>query len=197
MTPLKLAPALLLLVSVLALAPGCGSSPPTRDDDAATTYYADPPFPAAALRDGIHPGQTYLFKITAVGSPEHRLRMRFLETGAEGAVMERAEWPATAQGPGESVMGEATWEELESHARYAKENTVVTDSEVTVPAGHFATRLYTVTTTDDEGHTEITRAHFAPAIPGPPVLTEISSDGDIMMTMTLLSFEPGEAAKTP
>lgn len=183
---------LLLAVALLvAAAPACGSSPATRT---AAADYAPPPFPAEALRDAIRPGRTYLYRVVAVGAPEHRVRLRFLETGPEGAVYERAEWPATAAGPANGTMAEASWRDFESHAHYPREHTVVTDSEVAVPAGRYATRLYTVTQPTDDGHAEITRAHFAVGLPGPPVQTQVARDGQIMMTMSLLSFEAGAAA---
>lgn len=86
-----------------------------------------------------------------------------------------------------------TWADLESHATYQADHTRVETTEVTVPAGTFSAWLYIVEEDTSEG-LKVTRAWFAPELPGAPVKHVVELDGQLRSTMELVTHENPESA---
>jgi hypothetical protein len=76
----------------------------------------------------------------------------------------------------------STWAELHDHAKFPAASTTFEDNvSLTVPAGTFTTRHYTVTR--DGAKSEL---WFAVDLPGPPVLFTTEKDGKVIMRGTML-----------
>lgn len=127
--------------------------------------YAPPPFPAQLIRAATGEGRSWHFRTTEPGKPATERLLRFAEVGAEGAAFESVAMVNGASS-GAPQRQQVSWEDLEGHAHYAENATVVDDAVVEVPAGRFRCVRYTV---KGEGGARMV-AWFAATLPGPPVL---------------------------
>ncbi len=82
--------------------------------------------------------------------------------------------------------GTSTWAELRDHASFPASHTVRERSHVEVPAGAFDTWAYVVTAETEDGEPSVSTFHFAPALPGPPILMTVVIAGEEIARMTLL-----------
>ncbi|MFT7625082.1 MAG: hypothetical protein ACI9WU_004273 [Myxococcota bacterium] len=170
-----------LTVIGLALMTGCATS----------QGMAPAPFSAEQIRDATAPGRAYRFLVTADGRPDVGREVRFVRTGERGCTIEGQSYRADGESMGQPKRSEALWDDLVGHAAYPEDHTVITQTEVEVPAGRFEARLYTVTA----GAT-VTRAWFADALPGAPVRHEVTrlvgpGDGVVVSSMILVSHKAG------
>lgn len=183
---------------LLALAAGCATTTareappePTVSDDARDRpEIARPPFSADEIRGATRPFRTYVWRVEASGRPPEVHRLRFVEVDDEGCRIERTLLDESGEARGEPSVRAATWEELVGHASYPREATTITDVEVEVPAGVFDAWRYQVIE-EEGGVTRVTRAYFAKALPGAPVLHVVEEDGVEVSRMALLAHDPG------
>lgn len=151
-------------------------------------------FDAADLQAGIPQGTRMRFHVTAAGTPTVEQRWEFVRADAAGTTIRSAVYGldgALIQDEGEAP---STWTELEAHASFPLASTAVAPSRVTVPAGTFATRLYTVDAVGPDGAAQVKRYHFATRFPGPPVLFTIEQGGEEVFRMELVERTvPGAA----
>ncbi len=152
---------------------------------------ADPPFPAAKIREGCPAGRWSKYRIEAPGEPTVVTVTEFTNVDNDGALFRVTTFDADGNPLGEPRTREATWQEFQSHATYPKAATEVDDGEIDVPAGTFDGWIYTVIE-EHEGATLVTRAEFAKDIPGPPAKHTVTRDGDIISKMELLEWGLGE-----
>ncbi len=76
----------------------------------------------------------------------------------------------------------AAWVDLHKHGQFPAAATTIQDNvQLTIPAGTFTTRLYTVKTGDS-----IRRLWFATDLPGPPVQFTTEQAGKVVMRATML-----------
>jgi hypothetical protein len=185
-------PARLLVLSLIV---ACGSSAP-RATPTPATQAASPAAPAAPSDIAPRPftpeqiaaampvGTSLQFRFEPAGKPPYvetwTVTAADAQTGTIAARREHADGTVETDPP-----GTATWSDLANHAAFPAHATTISDSQVTTPAGTFATRLYVVT---KDG--AVNRYHFAPSLPGPPVKLEIEQDGAIALKMTLIGREP-------
>ncbi|MEQ1503505.1 MAG: hypothetical protein ABMB14_14810 [Myxococcota bacterium] len=156
--------------------PGPVAEPaPAPVDDAAPR-----PYTADQLRAAMPVGTVIRYRITDPdGVVENRMEVTAatdvsatitsVVTDAAGAVL-RDEGAA-----------DSAWTELVDHAKFPAAATVIEDASVTVPAGTFAVKRYTVTAPDG-----VRVFDFAPALPGPPVRMTQSVGGQVVGTMELV-----------
>ena len=79
-------------------------------------------------------------------------------------------------------IGRSKWTELHDHAKFPAATTTIQDGVVlTVPAGTFTTRLYTV-----RDGKATSRFWFAVDLPGPPVQFTTEQDGKVVFRGTML-----------
>lgn len=185
-------PVALLVLSLIA---ACGSSAPRATPTPATqaASSAEPsapsdiaprPFTPDQIAAAMPVGTSLTFRFEPAGKPPYvetwTVTAADAETGTLATRREHADGRVETEPP-----GAAKWSDYANHATFPASATTISDSQVTTPAGTFATRLYVVT---KDG--AVQRYHFAPSLPGPPVQLEIEQDGAIAMKMTLIAREP-------
>lgn len=188
MPPRLLLLGLLLTVACVHPAP---PAPPAAPEPAASAPASaaptlTPPFSPAQLAAAFPDGTTLRLQITEAGGPPVVQRWVFTGGDAEGTTIQ-----STVSTPSGTLLKDegaerSTWVELSRHAAFPAADTTVGDSEVTVAAGHFATWLYTVRATAEDGTPVLKRYHFARTVPGPPVLFTIQQGGTELFRMELL-----------
>lgn len=179
-----------LIALAVVLCAACATSPSSEPAVTESQEIARPPFSGAEIRDATHPFRTYVYRREEAGQPAKTYRMRFVDVDERGCRMEATFLDDEGQPLSEPMFSEATWEELVAHASYPKDATVIRDVEVEVPAGTFDAWLYTVTE-DKDGAAVVTRAYFAKALPGAPVLHVVTRDGVEVSRLVLLAYDPG------
>lgn len=161
--------------------------------EAAAPAPADPmaprPFTEAELRAAMPVGTRLRFRIDPHGQPSVEERWEVTAaTGADCTIRSVVHDPVTGAVIEEQGSATSTWAELVAHAAFPVALTTIEDAMVTVPAGTFPTRRYTVR--DLDGTTRV--FDFATALPGPPVQVSATRDGAPLMTMTLSERSQGE-----
>ena len=154
-----------------------------------TVENVKPPFSAAQIRDASRKGRTYTFQLSSEKGVIHH-RIRFLAVSPESMTLEMQDFDPDGTPLNDTRRHTGTWAELEGHATYPKAATVLTDAEITVPAGTYDCWVYTVTEAKNGG-TEVTTAAFAKAIPGAPVWHTVVRDGQAVTTMELVKLDLG------
>jgi hypothetical protein len=171
---------------------------------AATTI--SPPFTLEQFRAAF-PDGTRLRLLIAEGPPP-AVEQRWTWSAADetGCTITTSLHSADGGPPTEALLakmaGEAgpqrhTWAELMGHAQFPAATTTMVESTVDVPAGHFSTWSYTLTTTGHDGTPVVSRLHFAQATPGPPVSMTVEANGVEVYRMTLLERTAPPAPTRP
>lgn len=160
---------------VLALI-GCGGT--TKPQPAAE--FAPQLFTVEQLRAGNAKGRTIELQIEVDGKStiEH---WEFTEVTETAATIH-----SITRDPAGTVLADETgtqpWTELHKHGQFPAATTRIdNDVEVTVPAGTFKTRLYTVTADGS-----VRKFWFAAELPGPPVQFTTEKDGKVVMRAQML-----------
>lgn len=161
-------------------------APPKVVEKPADGATAPVPFTAERIREATPKGRTYRFQVGGPGDAPMTLTMRFVEVGPEKAVLETTMLGADGKPLAEAKRQDTTWAQLENHAHYPAAATVITPEKVTVPAGTYAAKKYTVTEKDEDGTRRVTQAWFADDLPGAPVKFIVERDGRPAATMILL-----------
>lgn len=165
------------------VAPPASSPPPVTPatPDPADASSAPQLFTLAQLRDGNPAGRVIELRIEMDGKPAMIERMEFTASDATSATIHSI----TRDDAGAVLAdetGTATWTELHGHGRFPAAATTIEDGvSITVPAGTFTTRLYTVTA---DGATR--RFWFATTLPGPPVQFTTEQGGKVVMRAQML-----------
>jgi hypothetical protein len=153
--------------------------------------HAPTPYTAEQIREGCPTGRVAVFLIEVPGRPKVHQVHRFVDAGAEGVTHETTLQTLEGRTIGEDTSTRSRWKELQAHASFPERATRVSEARITVPAGSFDCRLYTVTTME-KGEKVTKHLHFARALPGPPVRFEQSIDDRVVFTMTLIRSERPE-----
>lgn len=167
-----------LLLCLLALAPGLAP---------ADTAFAPTPYTAQQIREATRSGRTYEFLVERPDAQPARRRMRFTAVTSAGAIVERAMFDEKAKVWGEPTRTHTSWDEMRDHTKYPLAAATIEADTITIPAGTFACRRYTVVEAGDGR----TIAWFANGLPGPPVKLRKEAAGRLVMTMTLHRYAPG------
>jgi hypothetical protein len=175
------------LLFLVALLVACSGSTPTPAQPA-------PPAPAAApsaiapqlftleqLRAGNPQGRTIELRMEVDGQPTKIEHWVFTAVDAENATIH-----AITRDEAGTVLadetGTSTWAELYKHGQFPADATTIEDNvSLTVPAGTFTTRLYTVKAGDTTR-----RFWFAADLPGPPVQFTTEKAGKVVMRAQML-----------
>lgn len=166
----------LVVALFVACGPGVSSNAVTSSS---ANAMAPTPYTSAQIQATNHAGRRLDWAVESAGRREMRT-MTFVKTDDSGADVESVTLDETGHAVGEPARSHATWEELREHASFPAAATVVTTESVTVPAGTYACRLYTVTMGP-----KIMRFWFATTMAGPPVKIVTTESGTITETREL------------
>ncbi|HWV47929.1 MAG TPA: hypothetical protein VN035_00610 [Microbacterium sp.] len=145
------------------------------------------PFTADEIRRATGGGKTIRIRIdNPDGSRTLRVN-RFRETDADGATLDR--WTAGPTGivEGEITSSRVTWLDLQRHAAFPSDRTVLSTETLDLPIGRVECLRYEVRSTADA---EPDTFWFSVAHPGMPVQYETAVDSGIQRT-TVIAIEWG------
>ena len=180
---------LLFLALVVA---ACGqrstpaTTPPPAQPVADTAPAADPSiapqlFTVEQLRAGNPQGRVIELRMEVDGKPPTVEHWEFTAVDGQQATIHAITRDEAGQVLADQSAS-STWESLHAHGKFPAAATTIEDNvSVTVPAGTFTTRLYTV---KRDGTT--TRVWFAADLPGPPVQFTTEKDGKVIARATML-----------
>ncbi len=181
--------------TLLLLALGCGPKAPSTTAPTATpsptveTASANLPTPYTAeqIRAAMPVGSVLRFRVDAMGEASKELRWKVISSDATGCTMHQEAHHADS---GELIddLGDVAfvWTELRDHAAFPAASATVSSGEVDVPLGHFKVNSYTVR---QENGSTVTY-HFAPDLPGPPVLMVVIAGEVEVARMSALERSP-------
>lgn len=158
-------------------------------DDAGDPHVIGPgllptPFTADEIRDASGTGKAIRILVEQPDGTRFERVNRFSDCDAEGATLER--WRAAAGGgvDGEVVGGRVTWRELQGHAAFPENTTLLSEEVLDLPIGRVECLRY------DTRAAEATDAAsetfwFARAFPGMPVRFESSTPAGVVRTTVI------------
>lgn len=144
------------------------------------------PFTADQIREAAFEGKQMLYHVEGVDEPAHMRLTTYVEVYDDHVVFEFEQLDTEGNPLEDLVEGEATWEDLESHATYPADKTEVSELSLDVVAGTFECWLYEVQQETDDGEPALIRAYFARERPGPPIRFEHFVNGELTYLMELL-----------
>ena len=147
---------------------------------------APPPSPAEQIRAAPPAGRVYVFLVKDGDGPQHRRRIEFVAPNESSVTMRVTNQDLFGRDQGAPQDETVTWDELVSHARYPLDQVTISEERVTVRAGSYDAKLYTV-----KGPDGVTRAWFAKSLPGAPVKHLVERDGKPVSSMELFQHEGG------
>lgn len=142
---------------------------------------APTPFTADEIRGGCPSGRTIRMRVEAVGEAPFDRLSRFVECDETGATLERARWSPEGSPLGEPEVTRVTWAELQGHASFPAEATVIEPERIVTPIGELDCLRYTVR----DGATEEV-FWFAEDLPGMPVTYLTRSGGQVVLTVSVV-----------
>ena len=149
------------------------------------------PFPADKIRAATSVGRTYVFKVKE-GDAEPVLRqMRFTAVSETGGTMEASLRKLTGEALGEPSSENFTWAELEGHAHFPANATVVSQTSLTSALGTHPCTLYVVTQPEGDHTPMVVSYWFATDLPGAPIRVESKSGETVVMTMEMVEHKAG------
>jgi hypothetical protein len=126
------------------------------------------PFERDDIRRALQPGAMRRFTTVGTAGTRSDLVWNVLAADDEGCTLRYGYVTENGEPLGEPMERVVSWQELVEIGRFNEITGVVRDREVTVPAGTFACRVYTVT--ERRGQDILVSTYsFAVAVPGPPV----------------------------
>ena len=138
-------------------------------------------FTVDQLRAGNPQGRVIELRMEAEGKPTVTQHWTFTKVDGETATIHSITKDASGNVIADET-GTSKWTELHEHGKFPAAATTVEDNvEITVPAGTFKTRLYTVKRGD-----AIARFWFATEAPGPPVQFSTEQGGKIIQRAQML-----------
>ena len=178
---------LLFLALVLVACGGATTAPPapppttSAPAPAASPGIAPQLFTVDQLRAGSPQGRVIELRMEVAGQPTTIEHWEFTTVDAEHATIH-----AISRDEAGKVLADETktsaWQDLHKHGQFPADATTIADNvSVTVPAGTFTTRLYTVKQGD-----ATSRFWFAQDLPGPPVQFETEQGGTVVLRAQML-----------
>lgn len=168
----------------VAFCAACGTSSTHTKPTAAVAQDGSAPrlFSLEQLRQGSPQGRIIELRITVAGKPPVVDHWEFTKVDAETATIHSVTRDADGKVIADET-GTSNWTELHDHGKFPSAATRIEDGVVlTVPAGTFKTRLYTVRA----DATTVRRFWFASDLPGPPVQFTTEKDGQVVMRAEML-----------
>jgi len=174
-----------LLVLALALVVAACShstpSPPVKPAQPGPDGIAPQLFTVEQLRAGNPQGRIIELRMEADGKPTTIEHWEFSAVTADAATIHSISRDEAGTVLADET-GTSTWEDLHEHGQFPAAATTIEDNvELTVPAGTFTTRLYTVKDGD-----ATRRFWFAADLPGPPVQFTTEQGGKTVQRAQML-----------
>jgi hypothetical protein len=173
--------ALMLFACGGAPAPKSPPPAPKTEAPAPATGFAPMLFTVEQLRAGNAKGRRIELRMELDGKPTTTEHWEFTAVDDTNATIHAITRDFEGQIIADQT-GTSTWVELHKHGQFPAATTTFEDNvSITVPAGTFTTRLYTVKA---DGATR--RVWFATDLPGPPVQFTTEKDGKVVMRAQML-----------
>ena len=143
------------------------------------------PFTADEIRDATGGGKTIRLLVEEPQGARYFRVNRFRETDADGATLDR--WRSGVDGvvEGEISSARVSWRELQAHAAFPAERTVLSSETLSLPIGRVRCLRYDVRESQEA---EPATFWFSVAHPGMPVRYEAQVDGGVQRT-TIVAIE--------
>lgn len=145
------------------------------------------PFTADEIRRATGGGRTIRIQVDNPDGTRTLRVNRFRETDADGATLERWTTGLTGIVEGEITRSRVTWTELQRHAAFPSERTVLSSETLDLPIGRVDCLRYDVRDAADAAPDAY---WFSVAHPGMPVRYETPQNGGIQRT-TVVAIEWG------
>lgn len=136
------------------------------------------PFTADEIRQATSGRTIRLLVDEPDGSRSFRVN-RFRDPDATGATLDRWRSGATGIVEGEIASGRVTWRELQAHAAFPSDRTVLSSETLDLPIGRVECLRYEVR---EDAEAEPATFWFSVAHPGMPVRHEVPVDGGVQRT---------------
>ncbi|MBM7832598.1 hypothetical protein JOE59_003303 [Agromyces cerinus] len=145
------------------------------------------PFTADEIRDASGSGKTIRIRVEEPDGVTFERINRFSRCDDEGATLER--WRVAPGGgvDGDVVSGRVTWLELQGHAAFPADTTMLSDETLELPIGRLECLRYD-TRDPDETDAAVETFWFARAYPGMPVRFESPTPAGVVRT-TVVAVE--------
>jgi hypothetical protein len=173
-----------VLAVMLLLAPSYPSTAAPAQQSGSIVIKADhapTPFSAEQIRSGCPKGRKIVFQVESSGKALMFQSVEFLTCEKDKVVYEIVTRGVDGKQMGPRKMITGTWEDLQSHTSFPKDQTIITSESYTAPAGTFDCLRYTVT-----GKSGVKRFWFAKTMPGPPLAFEEKVNDRVTMKMAML-----------
>jgi hypothetical protein len=171
----------LALAIVLAGCAAAAKPTPSAPSAPSAPSFAPQLFTVEQLRAGMSKGRIIELRMEADGKPTAIEHWEVTAAGDEGATIHSSTRDEAGKVLADDT-GTSKWEELHAHAQFPAAATTIEDNvALTVPAGSFTTRLYTV---QADGSTR--RFWFAVDLPGPPVQFTTETAGKVVQRAQML-----------
>lgn len=164
-------------------APKPGPSFPVRGD-------APPPFTAEQIRDATQSGRRYEWRVETDGKPPATEITLFAAVNEEGADIVSGADDESLQS---AKPTRVTWDDLLRHAAFPAEQTSIQRKQVTVGAGTFDCKVYTVKKADGV----VEYYYFADDLPGAPVVRYTEKGGKRILTSKLVAHRASAEEPEP
>jgi hypothetical protein len=173
---------LVVLLSVLLL-PATASEQPIESNRMQSDH-APTPFNAQEIYEGCPRGRKIIFQLETFGKAIMFQSLEFQTVEKDEVVFESITKGSDGKQLGSRKLTVGKWKDLQTHASFPKNQTVITSESYTTPAGTFDCWLYTIS--DKKKKKNVKRLWFAKKLPGPPVCYEEKQDGKVTFKMTML-----------
>lgn len=145
---------------------------------------APTPFTADEIRGGCPQGRSITLLVERAGArPVVRVN-RFVTCDDEAATVESVQLSSSGEPVGAPVTERSTWRELQEHASFPADRTVVRQEMVDTPLGDLDCLRYTVVDGD-----RVKTLWFATALPGMPVRFETLEGGRVVERVSMIRTE--------
>lgn len=179
---------LLLALALVACAPHpAPPAPPVAEVDATVS----PPVTLEQFRAAFPAGTTIRLRIATKGQPTVVQKWVWTQVDEAGCTIASSVYDEKGELLKDEGESRTTWAELMGHATFPAAKTTKTDGAIGVPAGTFATWVYTVQAAAEDGTPQVKTYHFAQTMPGPPVLFTIQQGGEEIFRMTMIERTRG------
>lgn len=145
------------------------------------------PFTAEEIRSASGSGKTIRLLVEEPDGSRYFRVNRFSETDAEGATLERWRSGPTGIVEGTIDRSRVTWRELQGHAAFPADHTVLSTEMLDLPIGRVECLRYAVCRAADAATETF---WFSVTYPGMPVRYELPMDGGVQR-MTVIAIEWG------
>lgn len=134
--------------------------------------HAPTPFSAEEIRFGCPESRTVMVQHEYPNTDPKFWRTRFVECGETGPEIVNQQVKADGIPLGPETRMKVTWDELQAHASFPRDDTTIEEVVTRTPLGDLDCLLYTVS----DG-VELKKLWFAKALPGMPVRTQHITNG--------------------